>query len=189
MRGGLLQDLGLCQLFLGDQVILLGRDFLLPEAFFPRKGGAGEIQAPERHEVLALQLGQLAALQHRQDLTPLDRIAKLLADLDDHPLDPRHHMGHPPRVELDLAGERQDRLEGCRACRFDLDPGLLGRSRGELDPAFDLPILPAVGLALVLSDRFDGKHVRLGDRLTASQVVPFHLKADGLRLLFRPLKL
>jgi hypothetical protein len=58
-------------------------------------------------------------------------------------------MGHPPRVELDLAGERQDRLEGGRACRFDLDPGLLGSPRGELDPTFDLPIVPAVSLALV----------------------------------------
>ncbi|MGH7395731.1 MAG: hypothetical protein ACREJF_09070 [Candidatus Methylomirabilales bacterium] len=113
----------------------------------------------------------------------------LLADLDDHPLDPRHHMGHPPRIELDLAGERQDRLEGGGACRLDLDPGLLDRPRGELNPAFDLPILPVVGLALVLSDRFDGKYVRLGNHLAASQVVPFHLKVEGLRLLPGPLEI
>src|SRR5205823_7698329 len=90
------------------------------------------------------QLCQLAALQHRQDLTRLDRITKLLADLDDHSLDSWYHMGHPPRVELDLAGERQDCLEDGRACRFDLDAGLLGRLRGEID------LEPVLGQALAM---------------------------------------
>jgi 1-acyl-sn-glycerol-3-phosphate acyltransferase len=40
-----------------------------------------------------------------------------------------------------------------------------------------------------LRDGFDGKHVRLRDRLAASQVVPFHLKVEGLRLFPGALKL
>ena len=145
-------DFGFLQSLPRQQVILFGRNFVLPQLTLALEGGARQFDSALAGGQFAALVGNLLAGDHRQQLTLLHRLAQVDLHRLHHACRTGHDMGGTVFIKTHFARQRQHGADGTRLRLGQLDAGGLNLLLGEFELAF---FFLGVGEA--------GKHQAQGD--------------------------